>query len=53
MEKFLEKSLKSVINQTYKNWELIFWDNNSYDNSRKIFKNLLINVFITTNLKNF
>ena len=51
-EKFL-KSLKSIINQTYKNWELIFWDNNSYDNSRKIFKSLLINVFITISLKNF
>ena len=40
-EKFLEKSLKSIINQTYKNWELIFWDNNSYDNSRKIFKKFI------------
>ena len=40
-EKFLEKSLKSVINQTYKNWELIFWDNKSYDNSKKIFKKFI------------
>ena len=37
-EKFLEKSLKSIINQTYKNWELIFWDNNSKDNTKRIFK---------------
>ena len=40
-EKFLEKSLKSVINQTYKNWELIFWDNNSHDDSKKIFKKFI------------
>ncbi len=26
-EVFLKKSINSVINQTYKNWELIFWDN--------------------------
>ena len=39
-EKYLAKSLKSVINQSYKNWELIFWDNNSRDNSRNIIKNI-------------
>ena len=37
-DKFLEKSLKSIINQTYKKWELIFWDNNSNDNSKRVFK---------------
>ena len=37
-EKYLDKSIKSVLGQTYKNWELIFWDNNSSDNSYKIFK---------------
>ena len=35
---YLENALNSVINQTYKNWELIFWDNNSTDNSYEIFK---------------
>ena len=35
-EKYLEESLKSVINQSYQNWELIFWDNLSSDNSKKI-----------------
>ncbi len=34
--KFLKSALLSVINQTYKNWELVFWDNNSSDNSKKI-----------------
>ena len=37
-EKYLRKSISSVIHQTYKNWELIFWDNNSSDNSASIFK---------------
>ena len=37
-EAFLRSALESVINQTYKNWELIFWDNISKDNSAKIFK---------------
>jgi glycosyltransferase involved in cell wall biosynthesis len=37
-EKYLTESLKSVIRQKYKNWELIFWDNRSTDNSSRIFK---------------
>ena len=36
-ERFLRESLDSIINQTFKNWELIFWDNKSKDKSRKIF----------------
>ena len=37
-ETYLRESLNSVINQTYKNWELIFWDNQSKDESVNIFK---------------
>ena len=37
-EKFLNESLRSIIFQSYKNWELIFFDNNSEDNSKKIVK---------------
>ena len=37
-EKYLRKSLNSVLKQTYKNWEIIFWDNQSNDKSAKIFK---------------
>ena len=37
-EKYLEEAIESVLNQTYQNWELIFWDNQSSDNSAKIFK---------------
>ena len=38
-EKYLAESLKSLLKQTYQNWELIFWDNLSTDNSKKIFEN--------------
>ena len=37
-EKYLKQSLNSVLSQSYKNWELIFWDNISTDNSKKILK---------------
>ena len=36
-EKYLKKTLESIQAQKYKNWELIFWDNQSEDNSKKIF----------------
>ena len=38
-EKYLTESVKSVLQQTYKNWELIFFDNCSTDKSKKIIKN--------------
>lgn len=38
-ETFLGEAVQSVLKQKYKKWELIFWDNNSTDNSAKIFKN--------------
>ena len=37
-ESYLNESIKSAISQTYKNWELIFWDNRSKDKSAEIFK---------------
>ena len=36
-ELYLKEAIDSVINQTYKNWELIFWDNCSSDKSAEIF----------------
>ena len=36
--KYLNEAIDSVINQTYKNWEIIFWDNQSTDQSAKVFK---------------
>lgn len=35
-EQYLEEAIRSVLNQTYKNWELIFWDNQSTDRSAEI-----------------
>ena len=37
--RYLKKTLESVISQSYQNWELIFWDNQSEDNSYEIFSN--------------
>ena len=37
-EKYLKEALSSVIAQTHKNWELIFLDNRSTDNSKIILK---------------
>lgn len=34
---YLRESIESVFNQTYENWEIIFWDNNSTDKSSDIF----------------
>ena len=37
-EKYLKEAIDSVLNQTYRNWEIIFWDNQSTDNSAQIVK---------------
>ena len=36
-DNYLDKCLSSILNQTYKDWELIFWDNSSEDKSKEIF----------------
>ena len=38
--KYLEDALNSVLKQSYENWEIIFWDNNSQDNSSNIVKSI-------------
>ena len=35
-EKYLKECINSIIKQTYKNWEVIFWDNLSKDKSKDI-----------------
>ena len=37
-DKYLSEALDSILDQTYQNWELIFWDNRSEDKSAEIFK---------------
>ena len=37
-EQYLRFAIESVIAQTYDNWEIIFWDNQSTDNSAEIFR---------------
>ena len=37
-EKYLNEAVESVLDQNYKNWEIIFFDNNSTDNSCSILK---------------
>jgi glycosyltransferase involved in cell wall biosynthesis len=49
-EKFLKDCIESILKQTYSNWEIIFWDNMSEDNSKKIlesFKDERIRYFKT------
>ncbi|GBF41353.1 glycosyl transferase family 2 [Leptospira ellinghausenii] len=37
-EAYLQEAIDSILNQTYPYWELIFWDNQSTDDSSKIVK---------------
>ena len=37
-DKFLREAIDSIYEQTYSNWEIIFWDNASTDNSANIAK---------------
>ena len=52
-ERYLKKSLRSIFHQSFKNWELIFFNNRSTDGSLNIinsFKDRRVKVY---NSKNF
>ena len=54
-EKYLADSLSSLQSQSYKNWELIFWNNCSKDQSKKIllsFKDKRFKYFESKKFKN-
>ena len=51
-EKFITKSIKSVLNQSYKKWELIAIENGSKDLSAKILKSFKDNRIKKNFLKN-
>jgi glycosyltransferase involved in cell wall biosynthesis len=46
--RYLRESIESVLEQTYSNWEIVFWDNQSTDESAAIFKS-----YIDSRLKYF
>jgi glycosyltransferase involved in cell wall biosynthesis len=39
-DKYLREAIQSVLDQTYTNWEIIFWDNRSNDSSAAIVKSI-------------
>ena len=52
-EKYLIQSLNSILKQTYQNWELIFYDNRSEDNSKKIVRSYSEKKFKIFNSKKY
>jgi len=50
-ERYLQEAIDSVYSQTYTNWEIIFWDNASTDDSAKIAQSYdsKVKYFHTTN----
>ena len=54
-QKYLSECIDSIINQTYENWELIFWDNVSSDKSKEVLENYSdsrIKYFLSKSLQN-
>ena len=53
MEKFIKKSVKSVLNQTYKNFEILVIDNHSKDKTRQIIDDFKSNKIKYFKIKNY
>jgi glycosyltransferase involved in cell wall biosynthesis len=41
-QEFLSRCIESVLSQDYQDWEIIFWDNCSSDNSKEIFHRYML-----------
>ena len=55
-EKFINRCIKSILDQSYQNFEIIFWDNNSNDKTFQIIKKFddkRIKYFKSKNLLNY
>ena len=55
-ERYLKEAIDSVYDQSYNNWEIIFWDNASTDNTIKILKEICSkdkNIKVIINSKNY
>tara|TARA_B100001989_G_scaffold3713_1_gene2508 strand:- start:58596 stop:59528 length:933 start_codon:yes stop_codon:yes gene_type:complete len=50
---YLDECIESIQNQTYKNWEIIFIDNNSKKSPKKILNKIKKNKLIYHKLKNY
>jgi glycosyltransferase involved in cell wall biosynthesis len=50
-EKFLKQALDSIIYQSFKNWELIFWDVSTSDKSLNILIQVQKKIFIILEMK--
>ena len=50
-EKYLRETIDSILNQTYHNYEVIFWDNQSTDSTASIIR-IKMNGLISIMLQN-
>ena len=55
-DRYLKESIDCVLDQTYKDWEIVFWDNQSTDSSAKIVKSYnekRINTIMQINIRHY